>query len=322
MILRGLSFALLIGGTAKVAISEPASLDTVKKLAGCYAVDYSYSERLAIKEGYKLDPRVYDVTGFQTKELVKIVGESSDSVRLQHFLQAESLTGDNLFMMRHHAEIWQMQPEGRYKFIGPNNQGENRWIYENTPGNDDSWLRTITHLDDGLRYQCLGNWGAELKYPRFSCSSFAPIPGRETRDMSRKDYNSLDRQTSVTIYGDSWLEKQINTKTIFQDDRKEALAEEIGKIFSLRLPIEECSEIAQWAEARQVFWDILDEAWNHVYGQKQNYFEIKNIAGTTRGQKINKIMEETLDQLAGNPELVEVTKNRLIEIIEAHRYAM
>ena len=48
----------------------------------------------------------------------------------------------------------------------------------------------------------------DTAYPEWTCSNHAPIPGRETRDMARADYQALDRTTRIVAYGTSWLERQ------------------------------------------------------------------------------------------------------------------
>ena len=62
----------------------------------------------------------------------------------------------------------------------------------------------MTNLDDGLRYQCAARWSEDTAYPEWSCgSNYAPIPGRETRDMGRSDYQALDRSTRIVVYATS-----------------------------------------------------------------------------------------------------------------------
>ena len=56
--LNKFSIVLLYASSANISLAnQEPNLETVKSLAGCYAVDYSYSEIKAIKDGYSLDPR-------------------------------------------------------------------------------------------------------------------------------------------------------------------------------------------------------------------------------------------------------------------------
>ena len=290
-------------------------LNTVKSLAGCYLVDYNYSERKALASDYKLDPRVYDVSGFAVKELVKVVDEGENFVRLQHFMQADSKQGKTLFMMRHHAEIWKKNAQFKYKYIG-NFDGQNRWDVEALNG---QWVRFVANLDDGLRYQCAGSWDEQSYHPKFSCDAYSPIPGRETRDMGRKDYNTMQRHTSIELFGNSWLEKQINQKIIFDKGEKIPLAEEIGKVWSVRLHDSECSNVDQWANARQAFWDILADVWKEALDGSSDYHEIKLVDGSTRSHKIGILMRDYYKSVASNAEHRELVKEKLRIIVESHR---
>ena len=306
-------------GIAAVTIftstSSFSSIEQAKQLEGCYLVDYNYSETESLKQGYQLDPRVYDVSGFVVKELVKVVEESEDRVRLQHFMQADDKSGRTMFMMRHHGEIWKINPEFRYKYEG-RYDGNDKWTVEDTSM---PWLRSVTNLDDGIRYQCLGDFKSQSYYSEFNCSAYSPIPGRETRDMGRKDYNTMQRSTSVKVFGNSWLEKQLNTKTIFDNGHKTPLAKEIGKVWSVRLADSDCSEVDSWRQDRQVFWNLLSEVWQEVLDGSSDFNELKLVDGTTRTQKISKLMGQYLDSLLSSKDDVGLVKEKIREIIEMHR---
>ena len=103
----------------------------------------------------------------------------------------------------------------------------------------------MTNLDDGLRYQCAARWTEDRAYPEWSCANYAPIPGRETRDMGRSDYQTLQRGTRIVVYGaaqgGSWLERQDNVKTIHTDSGRVPLVRELGKNWYVRLPDAECA---------------------------------------------------------------------------------
>ena len=74
-----------------------------------------------------------------------------------------------------------------------------------------------------------GRWTGDTAYPEWTCSNYAPIPGRETRDMGRADYQALDRTTRIIAYGTSWLERQDNVKTIHRDGGRVPLGQRDGQ---------------------------------------------------------------------------------------------
>src|SRR5918994_1843161 len=81
----------------------------------------------------------------------------------------------------------------------------------------------------------------DTAYPEWSCANYAPIPGRETRDMGRADYNALERSTRIVAYGDSWLERQDNLKIADGASGRAPLARETGKNWYVRLPDSQCA---------------------------------------------------------------------------------
>lgn len=293
-------------------------ISEVEKLAGCFLVDYSYSETESLDPEYVLDSRVYDVKKYTVKELIRIVKRDETHVRLQHFMQAEDFSGNTLFMMRHHGEIWRKNPAYTYRYLGPL-EGQSRWEIEDLDRSENIWMREITNLDDGPRYQCLGKWSKHHTYPEFKCSAFAPIPGREIRDMGRYDYNTMERQSSIQIYGNSWLERQDNIKVKFSQSETQPLAKEVGKIWSVRLPDEECTDVRSWSDERQAFWDILAEVWQEIYLEKQDFYEKKFIDGSTRSQKITELLARYYKTVKSNKEHASVVRNAIRNIIKAHR---
>lgn len=293
-------------------------LEEIKQLAGCYLVDYTYAETEAVDSNYTMDSRVYDANQYVVKELIKVVDEGENYVRLQHFMQADSHRGDTAFMMRHHGEIWRKKPMYRYKYLG--RFGENdRWAVEPIGALHAPWVREILSLDDGPRYQCLGTWVEGHKFSEFNCGAFAPIPGRESRDMGRSDYNTLSRQSSVISYGNSWIERQNNIKTKFSEGYKHALVKEIGKIWSVRLPDNECASVADWAEKRQAFWDILADVWRNTLDGSTDFNEVKMVEDSTRSDKINSLLTRYYKTVKDNPKHAEIVRDSLYKIIEQHR---
>jgi len=130
--------------------------------------------------------------------------------------------------IRHQSEDWEFDAAFLYDFVAPQT-----WQVKDLRSTPGLWTRRVTNLDDGLRYQCAAPWSTDTAYPDWSCRNYAPIPGRESRDMSRSDYNALDRHTRVVAYGNSWLERQDNIKTIHGDAGRIPLARETGNVEDL-----------------------------------------------------------------------------------------
>jgi hypothetical protein len=234
--------------------------EAIKSLTGCYLVDYSYSESESLKAGYVIDERVYDVNQNRSvKEWIYAEDLSPTKIRLQHILFATELTGQIIAdtFLKHQAEDWEYNTAFLYDFAAPLT-----WNVKDLTASPNLWTRKITNLDDGLRYQCASAWDLNTKYPEWKCDNYAPIPGRETRDMGRKDYNTMQRSTRVIAYKNSWLERQNNIKTIDANGVRTPLARELGKNWYVRLPDSECTEAVAFAEPKKEFWALLRGTWD------------------------------------------------------------
>ncbi len=270
--------------------------EVISKMQGCYLVDYSYVETEALKQGYVLDRRVYDVNKNKAmKEWIYMEDISPTHVRLQHILFGVSLDGKVMegSELRHQAEDWQFNAPYLYEFISPAH-----WEVRDLKLSPNMWTRRITSLDDGLRYQCMSDWNFTNESPEWSCANLAPIPGREFRDMKRKDYNVLDRITRIMIYRGSWLERQDNTKIVFnaENQTKTPLAKETGKNWYVRLPDSECKAAQDFVQPRQAFWTILRETWSEVLDGKSSFREKIVTDGTSRYLEILNLEEDYLEQ--------------------------
>ncbi len=281
---------------------------TIRNLAGCYFVDYSYVEIESLQEGYDLDPRVYDATESRSvKELILPIEKSPSEIRLQHVLFTTDESGNPTFFLKHHGEDWQYEPSHLFEYQAPGN-----WVARMPNDASGKWLRKITNLDDGPRHQCLAGWNWEAEYPEWRCESAAPIPGRETRDMGRTDYQTLWRDSRVISYQGNWLERQLNTKIIQANETKEALAREKGKNWYVRLPEEECASARSWAEERLDFWGLLAEVWDEFYQSRAAIQE--TVGDSSRYAAISGIEEQFLNST--DPHREEIARLAIREAIQ------
>jgi hypothetical protein len=229
-----------LGGGADAAEAQlERGRNAILSLSGCYLVDYSYVETESLKPGYVKDSRVYDVNRDKSvKEWITAEVLSPRRIWLQRILFFADPHGVPRpgTEIRHQSEDWVFDASFLYDFVAPQT-----WQVKELRSTPGQWTRRVTNLDDGLRYQCAAPWSMDTAYPDWSCQSYAPIPGRESRDMSRSDYNALDRQTRIVAYGHSWLERQDNIKTLHGDAGRTRLVREAGKNWYVRLPDTECA---------------------------------------------------------------------------------
>lgn len=271
-----LAALMLLLGCATVSSTTQASdlqagTDAIKSMGGCYLVDYSYAETESLKAGYNRDGRVYDVNSDKSiKEWIYVDQVTPQRLRVQHVMFASDLQGNLMegSQLKHTGEDWEFQAPFLYNFTGPN-------TWEVSQGTTvGTWTRRVTNLDDGLRYQCAAPWSTDKANPEWTCGGYSPIPGRETRDMGRKDYDGLDRVTRLISYGDSFIERQANTKVIQRNGAaKENLAKEVGKNWYVRLPDADCKPAHDFIAPRREFWSVVREAWDQVLVGDRSFIE-------------------------------------------------
>ena len=321
------ALAGLTGGTAR---ADEAELErgrrAIESMAGCFLVDYSYAETESLKPGYALDERVYDVNRDKSvKELILAETVSPRRIQLSHILFATDLRGTlrEGSELHHQTEDCEYEAPFRYEFAG-----RSTWTVKDLRGATGRWTRRITNLDEGLRYQCDAAWRGDTAYPDWQCRNYAPIPGRETRDMGRKDYDTLDRTTRLVLYGQSggpsgrqsWLERQDNVKTIHgADGTRTPLAREVGKTWYVRLPDAECEPARRFAEPRRAFWALLRQTWDEVLTGQRPFVERTPAGKPPRYAEMFEVEDRYLSQDLADPAVRKRAREEILRIIDAYR---
>ncbi len=314
--------ALLIIALASPARGgDDAQLDrglaAIRSMTGCYLVDYSYVETASLAPGYVRDARVYDVNRDKSvKEWMFAEVLSPRRVRLQRILFSTDLGGAVRpgSEIRHQSEDWEYDAPFLYDFIAPLH-----WQVRDLTATPGLWTRRVTNLDDGLRYQCAARFAADTAYPEWSCSNYAPIPGRETRDMRRSDYNALDRTTRIVTYGTSWLERQDNVKVSHGEGGRAPLAREAGKNWYVRLPETECAAAQAFARPRVAFWTVLRETWDGVLTGKAPFVERQPPGQPPRFVKMYQVEEDFLARDLSDPAVRQAARERILSVIDEYR---
>jgi hypothetical protein len=212
--------------------------------------------------------------------------------------------------MKHTGEDWEYNPSHFYQYIG-------NYTWKPVPLTDRPgvWVRRITSLDDGLRYQCAAKWDEANHYPEWTCeNNYAPIPGRETRDMKRGDYQALQRNTRLISYGQSWLEREWNTKVQQKDETRTELAKEVGKIWYVRLPDSDCADAQSFVKPRLEFWRVVQGAWDKVLPKDALVVEKGDAGSFNRYMKTLKLEKEYLDKDLLNPTIRNEAERKLIQL--------
>lgn len=319
--------AWALGCASTPALSKPPASasselelgrDALSRMTGCYVVDYNYHETKSLKPQYAVDPRVYDANRTRTAmEWIVALDEGERHVRLQHVLflldEKGNLVADS--MIRHQAEDWEYEPAWVWEYMG-----ESRWKRNDTPNAKGQWVRRITNLDDGLRYQCLAPWQTAGARIEWQCGdNFSPIPGRETRDMKRSDYQGLVRATRIVVFPSSWVERQKNVKTIVKEGKREPLAEEVARNWYIRAPDSQCAEAAKWTEEHLPFWKLVQQTWASYFANNTEWREKPRGGGPPRWAKMAEVEERHFQSIASSAEAKDAARREIQQVIEEDR---
>jgi len=314
-----LATGAVLGGAAR---ADEAQLErgrrAIESMAGCFLVDYSYAETDSLRPGYVRDGRVYDVNRDKSvKEWIFAETVSPRRIQLNHILFATDLRGAlrEGSELRHQTEDWEYDAPFLYEFVG-----RSTWTVKDLRGATGRWTRRITNLDEGLRYQCDAPWRGDTAFADWSCRNYAPIPGRETRDMGRKDYDALDRGTRLVLYEGSWLERQDNVKTIHgADGVRTPLAREVGKTWYVRLPDAECAPGRRFAEPRRAFWAVLRQTWDEVLIGDRPFVERTPPGRPPRFAEMMDVEDRYAPQDLTDPAVRAAAREAILRVIDAYR---
>jgi hypothetical protein len=264
---------------------------------------------------------VYDVNRDKSaKEWIAAETLSTNRLRLQRILFLSDLAGNTRedTMIRHQSEDWEYDAASLYDFVAPLH-----WQARDLRATPGLWTRRVTNLDDGLRYQCAARWSEDRAYPEWSCSNYAPIPGRETRDMGRSDYQTLQRGTRILVYGaaqgGSWLERQDNVKTLHNDSGRVPLVRELGKNWYVRLPDAECAGARAFAQRRRDYWVLLRETWDGLLDGSGPFIERAPAGRPPRFVKMFEVEDDAIARNLADPAVREAVRQRILAVIEEYR---
>ena len=136
--------------------------------------------------------------------------------------------------------------------------------------------------------------------------------------MSRSDYNTLDRLTRIVAYGNSWLERQDNIKTLDGDAGRTRLARETGKNWYVRLPDAECAPAKAFAEPRKAFWTLLRQTWDGVLDGQGPFVEKTPAGVPPRFVRMLEIEEDYVGRDLAEPDR-STARQRILGVIEDYR---
>ena len=228
--------------------------------SGCYKVTFQYEETEGLIEGYEL----HEPKKSEAIEWISVEYETETEISLQHVL----VTGP---MIRHWRQKWVYEPRELFHYTDVN-EWQRKYYYPSDVGG--KWGQIVYNVDDAPRYECIAEWHNEGDENYWSCTTWAPLPRRESK---RSDYSMLERENIHRIVDNGWIHEQNNIKFLYDTDQRTDIAREHG--FNTYEKIEDtaCQKAVDWWPTQRTSWEGITQAWedHRMENDKLSFIQTK-----------------------------------------------
>lgn len=255
--------ALLIIGVADAQSKKEKDVAAIKKMCGCYEVEFNFAETFSYSEDIDYKPSRIKRTG--GLEWVQLIEESDDDkLMLQHLLVVGK--GEEEFVIKHWREDWLYENRDLYMFNGDNN-----WLYEKKSKDDvaGQWTQKVFQVDDSPRYEGSATWVHVDGKSFWINTTDAPLPRREY--TQRKDYNVSVRGNHVEITKEGWIHDQDNLKVMRKAGEEDfVVAEEKGLNVYKKVEDAKCQAAIDWWTSNKNMWADVRQSWDKVFAKDKD----------------------------------------------------
>lgn len=225
---------------------------TILQMAGCYTVQFKFSETFAPDTAYKYHNKKFE----SAQELVIPIANSDSLISFQHLL----IVGEGM-VVKHWRQDWIYQNQHLYNYEGDNIWESHNYTPEQVKG---TWTQKVYNVDDMPRYEGKGTWVHVDGRHFWESTTDAPLPRREY--TTRNDYNVLTRHSHVEVTDSSWVLDQDNEKVIRKDGKSQLLCMEKGiEAFTKDAKISNCADGQNYWDATADFWKDVRSAWVDIF---------------------------------------------------------
>lgn len=243
-------------GIAAQSNKKAQDIAAIKSMCGCYEVNFAFGETFAPDSNYHFHEN------HQSKglEWVELVSETPNKLMLQHLL----IVGEKS-IVKHWRQDWLYENTDLYQYeIGQT------WKFVQLPKAQvkGQWTQKVYQVDDSPRYEGSATWVHVDGRHFWENTSAAPLPRRE--HTTRNDYNVMVRRNrhELTSYG--WVHEQDNDKVVRSEAGDKLIAQEKGWNTYRKVDNSRCLASQTWWTENQAFWAVVRQAWDGVFGKKQN----------------------------------------------------
>jgi len=280
----------------------------ILNMAGTFKVTFHFQETVAAQPGYKLKDAYHE----QATELIKVVEDSSKTIRMQHILVVNRGPKKDPIVVKHWRQDWTYQDNAVFGY-----RGRDTWQREDhsTEEIQGTWSQAVYQTDDSPRYEAIGQWVHEGDQSYWESSrTWRPLPRRE--HSKRKDYDVLAVRNRHTITPTGWVHEQDNRKVVLSDEGTptQIIAHEIGVNTYERVGDEGFDAALTYWQATEDYWADVRAEWDKTFASNQVIkIEQKNEDGRLR-ESLTDLAEDV--ELSG--EYTPITKAKAVATIAHH----
>lgn len=231
---------LLVFSIVNAQTAPQKDKESIKKLCGCFEVDFKYKETFGYLKDYKLKDAYYN----EALEWVSYEPQPDSSVKMQHILIL-----DETMIIKHWREDWSYQNNTIYKYNKDYQWSRVQLTPEKTKG---TWTQKVFEVDDRPQYDGIATFNYFDGNILWQSKMDAPLPRREY--SKRSDYNVLNRFNRLYITDSGYLHEQDNKKIARHDNVNDTLiAEEKGYNIYKKVEDSKCKAGIDWWEKIKYF---------------------------------------------------------------------
>lgn len=285
--------AVLVSLTGTAQIKQDTA--AIKKLCGCFEVEFKYAETFSPDIAYQLSKPYYaDAIEWVVAE------ESSDKkLVLQHLLVVQDDA-----IVKHWREDWEFEKKEWWIF-DHDGAWKKKTAKEPVKG---EWTQTVWETEDAPRYQGNSKWISNNGKLYWENTADAPLPRREY--TKRSDYNVLERGNTIIIDKNGWTHEQDNRKIKrVAGTADKLIAEEKGYNIYRKTDEAKCKAAKDWWEKNHAFWNNVRAEWDAMLQNKTTIQLVPKVDNQTLSQAMAAVQKQGLADTAQR-EIIRTVLNK------------
>ncbi|MCB0508843.1 MAG: DUF6607 family protein [Chitinophagales bacterium] len=276
--------------------------ETLKKLCGCFEVDFKYKETFGYPKDYKLKDKYHE----EALEWVSYEPQQDGSIKMQHILIV-----DKDMFVKHWREDWSYENNTIYQY-----DKDYQWKRVVLPADKvkGTWTQKVFEVSDRPQYDGVATFNYFDDKILWQSNEDAPLPRREY--SKRSDYNVLNRLNRLYISESGYLHEQDNKKIARHDGVTDTLiAEEKGYNTYTKVAESKCQSAIDWWEKNKIYWNDVRAVWDEIIPTRDDLKMNRIVNGKALHEKLFALNKELIDAKKYNS---DKAKELILKTINEH----